>query len=54
MTLDIISDFIEWLDDTFGQLEKLVEDHFENPVMWIVIVAVILLIVGMAFNTLSK
>lgn len=54
MALNIINDFIDWVDHTFGQLETLVEDHFENPLLWILIIGVILLIVAAAYNSLSK
>lgn len=54
MSLNIINDFIAWLDKTMKELEKLVENHFANPLLWILIIGVVLLIVAMASNSLSR
>ncbi len=44
----------DWLDKFFSSLEKLVSNHADNPVLWILILVVLLLIVASAYNTLSK
>lgn len=53
MSLSIINDFISWLDQTMKQLEKFVENHFDNPLLWILIIGIVLLIVAMASSALS-
>ncbi len=45
---------IDWLDQTFSELEKFIENHYDNPLLWIMIMAMILLIVAMASQALSK
>lgn len=45
---------IDWLDRTFTEIEKFIENHYDNPLLWIMILVMILLIVAMASQTLSK
>lgn len=54
MTLNILNDFISWLDRTMKQLEQFVENHFDNPLLWILIIGILLLIVSIAYGSLSK
>lgn len=54
MSLNIINDFITWLDQTFQQLEDLIANNSSNPLLWIFVVAGVLFMVAMAYNTLSK
>lgn len=42
------------IDDFFSSIEDLVTKHFDNPILWIAIVLVLLLIVACAYNSLSK
>lgn len=50
----MILGIFETLDDLFTQLEKFVANHADNPILWIMILAVLLLIVAAAYNALSK
>lgn len=50
----MILGIMEMLDDFFTELEKLVANHADNPILWIMIVAVLLLIVAGTYNALSK
>ena len=44
----------ETLSDTFTEFENFIADHADNPILCIMILAVLLLIVAAAYNTLSK
>lgn len=50
----MILGIMDTLDDLFTQLEKFVSNHADNPILWIMILAVLLLIVAGAYNALSK
>lgn len=54
MTLSIFSDALEGLDSIFNQMERFITDHFDNPILWILIFAILLIIAGFAINTLSN
>lgn len=45
---------IDWLDRTFNEIEKFIENHSDNPLLWIMILVMVLLIVAMASQALSK
>ncbi len=44
----------DWLDRSFKELENFFESHYDSPLLWIMIMVVILLIVAMASQALSK
>ena len=50
----MILGILETLDDIFTQLEKFIANHADNPILWIMIFAVLLLIVVTTYNSLSK
>lgn len=50
----MILGILETLDDIFTQLEKFIANHADNPILWIMIFAVLLLIVVATYNSLSK
>ena len=50
----MILGILETLDDFFTQLEKFVANHADNPILWIMILAVLLFIVAALYNALSK
>ncbi len=54
MSLNIIDDLTTWFDKTMKNLEKLVENHFDEPLFWVLIIVVVLIIFKMALNALSK
>lgn len=45
---------IDWLDRTFNEIEKFIANHSDNPLLWIMILVMVLLIVAMASQALSK
>lgn len=42
------------LDNTFTEFETFINNHADNPILWIMVLVVLLLIVACAYNTLSK
>lgn len=45
---------IDTLDKIFTDFENFIANHSSNPILWILILAVILIIVAAAYNVLSK
>lgn len=54
MVLNIIDDIVNGLENIFTDLENFVATNFSNPILWILIISVLLVIVACAYNTLSK
>lgn len=50
----MILGIVDTLDDFFTTIEEFVTKHFDNPLLWIMIVLVVLVIVACAYNSLSK
>lgn len=53
LSLNIFTDMIEGLDETFNELEQFIANHFDNPILWIIIVVMILCMVALAMNVLG-
>ncbi len=54
MYLGIFKDFMKSLDNGFNQVETFIENHFDNPLLWIMIVVMVLIIATIAYQNLSK
>lgn len=54
MVLNIIDDIVNGLSNIFTDLENFMAANFSNPILWILILAILLVIVSFAYNTLSK
>ena len=53
MNLNIMDDIGTWFEKTMKDLEKLIIDHYDEPLFWVFIVVVVLAIFWFAFNSLS-
>ena len=54
MTLSIFSNILDWLDSVFSQMEKFITNHYDNPILWVMIFVILLIIAGFAINNLSN
>lgn len=50
----MILGIVDAVNDFFSGIEEIVTKNFDNPLLWIMIVLVILVIVVCAYNSLSK
>ena len=42
------------LDSIFTEFERFIANHADNPILWIMILAMLLVIVACCYNALSK
>ncbi|MDD6224020.1 MAG: hypothetical protein PUB18_03375 [bacterium] len=54
MTLNLVDDFVKEFNNILKSLENFIETHYSNPLLWIIIIITILMIVNLAYTTLSK
>ena len=50
----MILGIVDAINDFFEGIEEIVTKNFDNPLLWIAIVLITLVIVAWAYNTLSK
>ncbi len=53
LSLNIFTDIIKSMDETFNELEQFINNHFDNPILWIIIVVMLLCFIALAMNVLG-
>lgn len=54
MSLDVFSDIGTWFSNTMQDFQKIVENNFDNPLFWVLMVVIVIAIAAFSFNSLNK